>query len=580
MYEERRKFLNLAAGVIISTGLSLFADVKERGRGNFFHGVASGDPLQDRVIIWTRVTPLDNQNLITIVYEVSLEKDFKHCIHSGNVIASQAHDYTVKIDLLGLEPNTHYYYRFKSANALSQVGRTLTLPEETDAITLALFSCANFTSGYFNAYRDACQFQQIDAVVHLGDYIYEYGMLNKSGEQAYGTVNAKKIGREFPKDNDKELISLNDYRKRYALYRQDSDLQEVHRLFPFICVWDDHEVCNNAYSFTDVEGIKRKKAAIQAYYEWLPIRPPEGEKSEKIFRAFHFGKLFSLYMLDTRLFSREKQLEYRHYLSANGELDLKKIHTDLTKNSRKLIGNEQLDWLENELQTSTASWQIIAQQVKMSETLVPLEIIELATLYDVSTNTQKKELLKEKLIQAFNETSRIKARIVLNDKTVSAQERVRVEVMLPYNLDVWDGYPKERERLFEILKRFAKKSVVLSGDAHYSWSNKLVDKASNVVAIEIGVTSVTSPGIEADYNLEDTSLLKTLENTTALFDSHSLYCNYLNRGYVVLEIEKETIKSHWRYVDTVEKKEYSTILGRNKTMKFGLVNSHYHTQIH
>ena len=235
----------------------------------FNHGVASGDPLTDRVILWTRVTPEGTPNTVNVSLEVSLDKTFENIEFTESLSALAKNDYTVKVDLTGLKANTRYYYRFKANESPSTMGETKTLPEtDVSQVKLAVMSCANYPAGYFHAYAEAAKMQDLDAVLHLGDYINEYGI------GGYATDKATELGRMLPEDNQGELISLIDYRKRYALYRTDTGLQALHAKAPFIAVWDDHEVCNDTYidgaeNHNDDEGIfaERKMAALKAYYE-------------------------------------------------------------------------------------------------------------------------------------------------------------------------------------------------------------------------------------------------------------------------------------------------------------------------
>ena len=512
MYTKRRDFLKLSASVIISVASPLVATVKDNtlnlDEGEFLHGVASGDPQKDKVIIWTRVTQTSNLDSIRTLYEVSKNKDFKNIYRRDIAFALRENDYTIKIDLQELQAGTEYYYRFRTDNSVSEIGRTKTLPIKTDKVVLAAFSCANYTSGYFNVYKDASSFKQIDAVIHLGDYIYEYGMLDENSQKAYGTKNAQAIGRELPKESFHQLITLQDYRSRYALYRSDIDLQNLHKEFPFIVIWDDHEIANNVYS-NGLSNKQQKLDAIKAYYEWLPIRPPYIDKPQKIYRSFDFGELFSLYMLDTRLVAREKQLDYNDYID-DEELNLEKFENDLKKSRLNLLGDEQFQWLEAQLQNSSAKWKILAQQVKLSPSYIPLEVVRLQIKYQNAKSFKEKELLKHEIFTVFEEIGRIKARYTLKDTTLKKEEIDRLQHNLPYNLDAWDGYPNEREKLYTLLEKYRGNTVVLSGDTHYSWSNKLVNNDDEMIGIELGVTSVSSPGLEEDYNLKDKVMLERL----------------------------------------------------------------------
>ena len=271
----------------------------------FYHGVASGDPLSNKVIIWTRVTPIDFSQSISGTYKVAVDSLFNNVISSGVFDTDFTSDFTVKIDVSGLNPNTFYFYRFETNGKKNPIGRTKTLPiGNVDNMRFAVVSCANLESGYFNAYKAINERNDVDAIIMLGDYIYEY-------EEGYYDPNSN-VPRNLEPSN--EIISLADYRMRYSSYHLDRSLQRLHQNYPWICVWDDHEFANNAYkdgaqNHDSNEGnwYDRKESAKKAYFEWLPIRPSDS-KLMHIYRKFDFGDLFSLMMVDTRIHGREEQL--------------------------------------------------------------------------------------------------------------------------------------------------------------------------------------------------------------------------------------------------------------------------------
>ncbi len=320
------------------------ADLYDASLKPFYHGVASGDPLHDRIIIWTRVTPENQVPLIEVKWEVSASLDFSTLTASGNFTTSPDRDYTVKEDVLGLEAGQYYYYRFVALGSTSPVGRMKTAPVEMrDSLSFAVVSCSNWEFGYFNAYARIAE-KEVDAVLHLGDYIYEYGT---------GRYGDTTIGR-FNKPTH-EIISLQDYRTRHAQYRLDEGLRKLSAVHPMIAIWDDHEVANDTYAkgaqnHQPEEGDfeVRKNAARQAYYEWLPIR--EGEKH---YREFRYGKLADIFMLDERLEGRTKQAE---------GLD----DPNLMDPMRTMLGDEQLKWFLGHLGRSKATWKIIGNQVIFS----------------------------------------------------------------------------------------------------------------------------------------------------------------------------------------------------------------------
>lgn len=318
----------------------------------FYHGVASGDPLSDKVIIWTRVTPALNQTgAISVNWKMALDTSMQSVVQSGSLFTDSNVDYTVKVDVTNLQPNTYYYYEFETGGHYSIRGRTKTAPQGTnDSARFAVVSCANFEAGFFNVYKNITQRNDIDAVICLGDYIYEY---ETGGYSPNATVN-----RSWEPSN--EILSISDYRMRYSTYHLDEDLRKCHQQYPFIVIWDDHESANDAWMNgaenhdTGTEGLwaARKNAAKQAYFEWLPIRQSTGTDQYQIFRHIQYGNLLDLIMLDTRLHGREVQS------GTSG--------STVTSPTRQLLGTDQFSWLGNRLDSSACQWQILAQQVMMA----------------------------------------------------------------------------------------------------------------------------------------------------------------------------------------------------------------------
>ncbi len=311
----------------------------------FFHGVASGDPLDDAVVIWTRVTTNDPPPL-PVNWRVSTDPGMAGVVASGTFVTDASRDFTVKVDVTGLAPDTWYYYEFEYLGRRSLIGRTRTAPAPgapVDSLRFALVSCSNYQAGYFNAYAHLAGRNDLDAVFHVGDYIYEY----ESG--GYGFEGLP--GRDHDPDN--EIITLSDYRLRHSWYKLDGDLRAVHQQYPFVAIYDDHEFANDAWrdgaeNHNTGEGPwpTRRSAAFQAWLEWMPVRDPAGLLSSSVYRKLPFGGLVDLFVLDTRVEGRDLQ-----DLGATDDP------------GRSLLGPVQFAWLSQGLRQSTATWKVLVQQV-------------------------------------------------------------------------------------------------------------------------------------------------------------------------------------------------------------------------
>ncbi len=313
------------------------------GLDPFFHGVASGDPTPSSVIIWTRVSTDSLQ--AHVKYTVATDTSMTNVVAEGWTVTDGENDFTVKVDVTGLSPYTTYYYDFFSHDSYSLRGRTKTAPTAgVDALRFGVVSCSNFAHGYFNVYDKLVDRNDIDAVIHLGDYIYEYG----NGE--YGDV------REY--EPTTEILNISDYRMRHSYYKLDPQLRRLHQQYPIIATWDDHESANNSWeggaenhNAGEGDWFMRKSASIQAYNEWMPLRKPDVANEERIYRKLAYGDLLDLFILDTRLIGRQEQ--------GQNESD----------QNRTILGQAQYDWLIDGLGNSTAKWQVLGQQVMMG----PLE---------------------------------------------------------------------------------------------------------------------------------------------------------------------------------------------------------------
>lgn len=318
----------------------------------FSHGVASGDPLADSVILWTRVSPAVDEP-VELFFEVAIDPEFEMRVAADWIPATDAsRDHTVKIDVDGLAAGSTYYYRFYAQGRVSPIGRTRTAPDgSVEHLRFAVCSCASYAHGYFHVYGEIAGRSDLDAVIHLGDYIYEFE------DGYYGNI------RQY--DPPHECTTLEDYRRRYRHYRSDPDLQAIHRQHPLITTWDDHEICNDGWvagaanhsDDEDGEWPARRAAGTQAYFEWLPVR--EGEPG-RIYRELPFGDLVHLLVLDTRYEGRAEPVA----------LTDPEVYDKIYAEDRQLLGAEQEAWLFERLSSSTARWKLLAQQVMVGQLIL------------------------------------------------------------------------------------------------------------------------------------------------------------------------------------------------------------------
>ncbi|WP_190134311.1 alkaline phosphatase D family protein [Streptomyces longispororuber] len=469
----------------------------------FLHGVASGDPLPDGVLLWTRVTPTPDAVPgsgkgpdVTVRWEVAEDKGFSRVVGRGATTARAASDHTVKADVRGLRPAATYYYRFSVGDAdggsavLSPVGRTRTAPAHDAAapgVRFGVVSCSNWEAGYFAAYRHLAARTELDAVLHLGDYLYEYA----SG----GYASADGVVREHRPRH--EIVTLADYRVRHGVHKTDPDARAMHATHPLIAIWDDHEVANDAWSGgaenhqPDTEGpwSARVAAAKQAYFEWMPVRPStEGT----VYRRLRFGKLADLHLLDLRSF-RSQQVK-----PGSGAVDAP---------DRTITGRAQLDWLKAGLASSDAAWKLVGTSVMIS----PVAFGSLPA-YLLAPLAELLGLPKEGLA---------------------------------VNTDQWDGYTHDRAELLTHLRdKGIRNTVFLTGDIHMAWANDVPVKAATYpvspsAATEFVVTSVTSDNVD--------DLLKVPPHTVSLAgvaavkaaNRHVKWLDMDSHGYGVLDVTAE-----------------------------------------
>lgn len=356
----KKIFTFFAVSVFVITAFAQGGGHLDASRSNldpalapFYHGVASGDPLTDRVILWTRITTTDLNP--TVAWQIATDIGFSNIVNVGSVSTDASRDYTVKVDVTGLTPGTWYYYRFAYSGTNSMIGRTRTAPAgDVDSLRFAVVACSNYQAGYFNAYKDIAQSNDVDAVLHLGDYFYEY---EAEGYGFDGDTNRLH-------EPDTEIYSLADYRQRHSQYKLDPDSRYVHQQYPFITIWDDHESANDSWHDgaqnhtpgTEGDWYDRKAASTKAYFEWMPIREVSVGNDSIIHRTIPFGDLIDFIMIDTRLEGRIEQLGFG---ISTGD-------ATLNDTTRTLLGASQLDWFKGQLSGSTAKWRIIGNQVMVA----------------------------------------------------------------------------------------------------------------------------------------------------------------------------------------------------------------------
>ncbi|WP_345955960.1 alkaline phosphatase D family protein [Mucilaginibacter sp. PAMB04168] len=533
-------------------------DDEETYEGHGFkEGVASFDPSQTQIILWTRYTPAAQEvTKPTILLDVAKDKDFKNVVVSQSVMVDTASDYTVHVDVSNLTANTKYYYRFRNEKtmAVSVTGETKTLPAagQANEVKMAVVSCANFQAGLFNVYGAVAE-SDADVVVHLGDYIYEYPAGGYGASTATANLNRahKPVG---------EILKVADYRERYRQYRSDEQLQKAHQLKPFICVWDDHEVANDAYKdgaenhqANEGDFATRKLSAIQVWHEYLPARVQD---NAKIYRNFDFAGFVNLIMLDTRIVGRDKQLSYVDYLTASG-LNTTKFLTDWQNPQRSILGAEQKSWLAAKLNSSSAKWQVLGNQVLMGKMFMPAELLLIVAQIaggstDATLLTQYNTLVTQLVA--------IKSRMLQNDPTLTAAEKARVQNALPYNLDAWDGYPAEREMVYA--SAAGKKLVSLAGDTHNAWYSILTANNGQKAGVEFATASVTSPGFEAIFG-SNPQTVASFEQANALLIEELEYLDASRRGYIMATFTANEAKSEWRYVSTINNVNSATTTGKS-----------------
>jgi alkaline phosphatase D len=494
----------VAAGAAVMGAGSAGAETAEP----FLLGVASGDPLPDGVMLWTRLVrdALDARSIGSrpqlVGWQVAEDERFHRVRRSGIAIARPELAHSVHVDVRGLRPGREYFYRFRTTHHISPVGRTRTAPDlfaNPDRLRLGVVSCQDFQNGYWPAYLGLGA-EDLDLVLHLGDYIYENDPLSRFADRLHTTPATPGLG---------QLVTLDDYRNRHAQYKGDPVLRAAHQAFPWIATWDDHEVENNYASLIDEqdtgaahqtpeEFARQRAGAYQAYYEHMPIRVAirPGQPNLRIYRRFDFGRLARFNVLDTR--------QYRTDQPGNAPGDLGPEPPGAGNVDGTLTGAEQEQWLKDGLLSSRARWNVLAQQVMMAHLRFP-------------------------------NPTQVPPTVV--------------------NLDQWDGYQPQRTRLLTFLaERRIANPVALAGDVHSTWINEIAvnsdDPTSAKVAVEFVGTSISS-----EFPVAFDAPIK---QANPVLNPHVRYFDGLKHGYLRCELDGQTWRTDVRVVDTVDVRDAPT----------------------
>ena len=531
----------LAASAAGAAGVTLgAAAVSEASAATrlFRHGVASGDPRPRSVILWTRVTPTEDATpgsglgpRVRVAWQVAKDAAFRDIVSRGTFGTGPARDHTVKLDATGLRPATRYFYRFLLDGVASPVGRTKTAPApnaDVQSLRFGVVSCSNIPGGWFSAYRHLAARNDLDAVLHLGDYLYEYG------NDEYGSVRDHQPPHE--------MESLADYRQRHAQYKQDPDLQALHLKNPFIVTWDDHEVTNDQWKSgaenhqpeTEGDYFERRARAHKAYDEWMPVRM--GRKTDlgdgtRLFRRLKFGKLAELSMLDLRTY-RSKQVEL-------AQTPVPSPDPEIDDPDRTITGNRQMEWLKESLRDDRAVWKLVGNPVMIAPVRFPnLPQFDIAAVNDVTG------LYPEGF---------------------------------PYNVDQWDGYTADRKELFSHLRNHGvNNTVFLTGDIHSAWACDLpVDAAiyeprtgvGESVGTEFVCTSVTSDNLNEITGTPPRTTSLVVEQGIQEFNRHVRYLNFDDHGFSVLEVTRRYVQmDYFAISDRTDKNATASRLASWRTM--------------
>jgi alkaline phosphatase D len=495
------------------------APASARRSSAFVHGVASGDPYPDSVLLWTRVTPTaaatpgSGQGPSVVVrWEVAKDRRFRHVVRHGTFRTGPSRDHTVKLVVGGLKPETWYYYRFHLHKHSSRVGRTRTAPpvnSTPDHVRLGVVSCANLQAGWFSAYRGLVQRDDLHAVVHLGDYIYEYG----PGEYGNGPDDID-IRPHVPAH---EIISLTDYRQRHAQYKQDPDVQDLHAKYPWVVTWDDHEVADDQWSGGavnhnpgDGDYATRRMQAHRAYDEWMPVRMNGTARlgdGDRLFRRIQFGRLAELTMLDLRSYRSEQ-------VKTAAPTPVPAAEAAVSDPGRTLTGAQQMDFLKQSLSNNRVQWKVIGNPVMIAP---------------VNFGAVPQQLLSP-----------------VNDVT-----HLLPADGFPYNVDQWDGYTADRHEVFKHIRNHqVNDALFITGDIHSGWAAELPYDASTYpngdsAGVEFVCSSITSNNLKDILHAPPRTASLAVEAAITANNRHVKYLDFDSHGFCVLDLTSQRAQMDW-----------------------------------
>ena len=500
------------------------------GLTGFTHNVASGEPGPDSVLLWTRYKP-ESGGPAKVRVEISESRDFAKIAGGGQMVTGPWRDHTVKITVDGLAPGKWHWFRFIAPDGtMSPIGRTKTLPVGKAAkFNIAIFSCANLGYGEFNAYGHAAARDDIDLVLHMGDYLYEYG---RGGYDSGGDF-ARRI---FPAD---EILTLADYRLRYASYRADPQLQALHANFPVIPNTDDHETANDSWeggaqnhSVDEGDWSNRRNAAMQVWREWLPV-------GEQPWKAYEIGDLATYYRTDTREIARSAPRWHGEFIRAPdpAKAFVEYRDGDWRDPSMTMLGTEQESWLFRGFAKSNTLWDVLGSGTNMGYNSTPVNALDWFPKDAPDRN-----------------------------KNYARQGIAAAKAGLPYNLDNWGGYPAARSRVFAAAQRADANLVVVTGDSHNGWAFDLPE-GGKPAGVEFGGHSVTSPGYESATVGTDPAMIA--REIVGANKAELRWMDSSNRGYMHLSLTAQAATNEWVFMDTIKSKSLGVKRGHKMKVRPG-----------